>query len=158
MSILQRFKSKIIGETTTSLKIPELVTLKKTDKKPSMNKHNNKYIKPEPNRGISIRTLREQEEYIKSAEYQNLLNDIEYLNERRKTKHIIEREHKRLRHKTRIYDMPTYQLEKELEILKHKDHELKSKPDSIPLKRRYDPAILDKIPCITLEGKIIHRT
>ena len=93
--------------------------------------------------GILIRTLKEQGKYIKSIEYQNLLYELEEMRLKREAKL-----NKKKRKYIRIYNLATYKADKELEKLKHKD---------TPLKTRYDPILLDKIPTIiNLQGKIIH--
>lgn len=58
--------------------------------------------------GISIRTEREQRKYLKSTEYQRVLNDIEELKALRKTRR------KRKIEKQRIYNKHRYRLEQKL--------------------------------------------
>ena len=99
-------------------------------------------IKTEPipvrDDGVSIRTLREQEQYVKSHEYQQLIAYIEYLEDRRKT-----RRDRKIKY-CRIYNRGRYQLEKKLWELRQKK-----------VGESYFPIKGARIPKITLDGTII---
>jgi len=88
--------------------------------------------------GVSIRTLKEKEQYVKSHEYQQLIADIEYLEDRRKT-----RRNRKIKY-CRIYNRGRYKLEKKLWKLRQKK-----------IGESYFPLKGDQIPKITLDGTII---
>ena len=93
----------------------------------------------EENSGVSIRTLKEQNKYLKSSEYQKVLADLEYLKHRRETKNIRIKEYSRKHNKKR------YKLDKEI---------YKSRCKKIVEELIFDG--IDRIPKITIEGKIIY--
>jgi len=85
--------------------------------------------------GISIRTFKEQDEYIKSQDYQKVIADLEELKNRRETKR--ERALKRMKD----YNKERYRLEKTI------------RKNTMYRRSKY---IKSNIPKITLSGKIIH--
>ena len=93
---------------------------------------------PERDDGVSIRTFKEQKEYVKSHGYQQMIADIEYLDDRRKT-----RRNRKIKY-CRIYNRGRYKLEKKLWELRHKK-----------VGESYFPLKGDRIPKITLDGTII---
>ena len=72
--------------------------------------------------GVSIRNLKEQNNYLKSTEYQRLLNDLEELKAKRETRE------QRRKQSVRIYNSRRYKLEKTLYELKYKMNDEPIKP------------------------------
>ena len=89
--------------------------------------------------GISIRTLKEQQEYIKSPKYQIILNDLKELNEKRK------RGRKEYMKK---YNASRYKIEQKIKDLTFIDGDVST---------NFQPIRSNSIPKITLTstGKII---
>ena len=89
--------------------------------------------------GISIRTLKEQQEYIKSFEYQQILKDLKELNEKR---------NRGRKGYMKIYNARRYKLERKIRDLTFIDGDVST---------NFQPIRNDSIPKITLTstGKII---
>lgn len=92
--------------------------------------------------GISIRTLKEQQEYTKSPKYQKILNDLRELNEKRK--------HGRKEYMKK-YNTQRYKLERKIRDLIFINGDIST---------NFKPIKNDGIPKITLTstGKIILRS
>jgi len=91
--------------------------------------------------GIGIRKLKEQNEYVKSPEYQRILKELEELKERKEKRPIREKE------RMRIYNKNRYKIERKINNLTHIGGDITS---------NYFPIRLDRIPKLTKDGQIIN--
>jgi len=91
--------------------------------------------------GISIRTIKEQNKYVKSAEYKKILKDLEELKVCKEKRHI--------REKVRMlnYNKYRHKLERKINSLTYIEGDITS---------NYFPIKVDRIPKITKDGQIIN--